>query len=90
MGDSGKAVYEDRQELEEALIKLGLHGDKKWGSVELYSLEARVIVYCASKGFSLEETIREIYKTKYARQAEREANKEIEERRTLALLSENY
>lgn len=90
MGSSVSAFYDDAREFESALEKVGLKGDKKWGSVDVYSTAGSVIVDSARKGLSTYDTIRALHKKLAEIEASKAAELEISERNTFDQLKNKY
>lgn len=90
MGCGQKAAADDAIELEDALKKIGLKGDKVWDAGNMPIWQEETIKSCADRNLNTEQTILALYKAKHEALANREAREEIEARKLLKQLKEKY
>lgn len=90
MGCSASAIADDAHDLERAMRKVGLHSDKKYGRIDIYTSEASVVKKCADAGMNKTDTIKALIEDKHLRAAAVEFKQEMEDRAPLERLSKEY
>lgn len=89
MGCGQKAAQEDWEEMEDALVAVGLKNDKKYGHHSDFVTQ-RTIRESARKGLTRDETIFAIHHANAVLAAKLSAQNEIDERNSLAELRNKY
>jgi hypothetical protein len=91
MGCGQKAAAEDAAELESALEKVGLRGDKRWGRTSQHNFHIEAAILKSAKdNLSRDDTIRAIHNALHAGQARADADEELKERKQFESLKSKY